>query len=102
MKADIFTEIFLWNKNIDSLVRVLQRLEALGVWPRHGLAGYEARLEEVRALLNADFADRMVPRERLDQERFESMRIAAEQSRRSADSSTKQTKQTKQRKQRKH
>jgi len=29
MKADAYAEIFLWNQNIDRLVRVLQRLMKL-------------------------------------------------------------------------
>jgi len=27
--TDIYAELYLWNKNVDSLIRVLQRLEAL-------------------------------------------------------------------------
>ena len=30
---DIYTEIYLWNKNIDSLIRVVQHLEFLGIGP---------------------------------------------------------------------
>jgi hypothetical protein len=32
--ADTYVEMFLFNKNVDSLVRVLQRMEALGIWSR--------------------------------------------------------------------
>jgi hypothetical protein len=72
MKADVYTEIFLLNKNVDSLVRVLQRMEALGIWSRQEMMAYEARLEELRASVNADFAELMSAKERLDQQRFES------------------------------
>jgi hypothetical protein len=57
LKADIFAGIFLWNKNVDSLVRVLQRMEVLGIWSRQETTAYEVRLEEFRATVNADFAE---------------------------------------------
>jgi hypothetical protein len=66
MKADIFVEIFLWNKNVDSLVRVLQRMEALGIWSKQEMRSFEVRLEELRSNLNADFALTMLRREHAD------------------------------------
>jgi hypothetical protein len=66
MKADIFIEIFLWNKNVDSLVRVLQRLEGLSVWPWPEMTRYEAQLEELRSAVNADFAKKILKREQID------------------------------------
>ncbi len=76
MKSDIFTEIFLWNKNVDSLIRVLQRMEALGLWSRQEMTQFETRLEELRAHLNADFGQRISSRERLDQRRYEAVQLA--------------------------
>jgi hypothetical protein len=70
LKADIFAEIFLWNKNVDSLVRVLQRMEALGIWSRQEMTAYEVRLEELRATVNADFAEVISAKERFEQHRF--------------------------------
>lgn len=31
MKADSYGEIFLWNREVDRLIRVLQRMEAVGI-----------------------------------------------------------------------
>ena len=33
MRTDIYTELYLLNKNIDSLIRVVQHLELLGIGP---------------------------------------------------------------------
>jgi hypothetical protein len=63
MMADTYVEMFLFNKNVDSLVRVLQRMEALGIWSRQEMTVYEVRLEELRASLNAEFAKTMIRRE---------------------------------------
>ena len=60
MKMDAFAEMFLWNRNIDGLIRVLQRLEPLSIRPKQEMKAYEIRLEEIRAGLNADFAEAMV------------------------------------------
>lgn len=98
MKADIYTEIFLFNKNVDSLVRVLQRMEALGVWSRREMTAYEVRVEELRASLNADFAERISVKERFDQRRFESQRLAMEIDNSFADQVTTQIKHIKQHK----
>jgi hypothetical protein len=69
MKFDIYAEIFLWNKNVDSLIRVLQRMDALGIRSRQELKAHEVRLEELRAAVNADFTETMTVRERADQSR---------------------------------
>jgi hypothetical protein len=97
MKADIFTELFLWNRNIDSLIRVLQRIEALGLWARPERTHYETRLEELRSGLNADLCQRISSTERMDQQRFESVRLAVELRNSLPSPGAKQTKQTKQR-----
>jgi hypothetical protein len=55
MKADAFGEIYLWSREIDRLVRVLQRMEVLSIRPKQELKAYEVRLEEIRAGLNSDF-----------------------------------------------
>jgi len=57
MKLDAYAEICLWNKNVDSLIRVLQRMDALGIRSRQEMKVYEVRLEELRAVVNADFGD---------------------------------------------
>lgn len=78
MKADIYTEIYLWNRGVDSLIRVLLRLEALSICSKHQMKVYELRLEEFRAGLNADFADATAARERLDERRLCRQRTAWE------------------------
>ncbi len=77
-KADAYTEIYLWNLNMDRLIRVLQRLELHSTRSQRELKAYAIRLEEIRAGLNADFADVMAVRERADEFRFQSWRIALE------------------------
>jgi|GEM_PF-3219280 len=78
MKVDAYAEMFLWNRNIDGLIRVLQRLEPLSIRPKQEMKAYEIRLEEIRAGLNADFAEAMVTRERADQWRLKRQRTGWE------------------------
>ena len=77
-KVDAFTEIYLWNLNMDRLIRVLERLELHSIRSKRELKAYAIRLEEIRAGLNADFAEAMATRERADEFRFWSWRIALE------------------------
>ena len=78
MKADSFGEIFLWNREVDRLIRVLQRMESSGILSKHEMKVYEAQLEEVRAGLNAELAGRMAISERADQSRLKRQRTAWE------------------------
>jgi hypothetical protein len=80
MKLDAYSEIYLWNKNVDALIRVLQRMEALGILPKQATKAHELRLEEIRAALNADFSEAMFVRERGDRLRLNEQRSAWEQS----------------------
>jgi hypothetical protein len=77
-KAGAYTEIYLWNLNIDRLVRVLQRLELHSIRSKRELKAYEIRLEEIRAGLNADFAEAMATQERADEFHFWYWRTALE------------------------
>lgn len=79
MKLDAYSEIYLWNKNVDALIRVLQRMEALGILPRQAMKAHELQLEEIRVALNADFAEAMFARERTDRLRLSERRSAWEQ-----------------------
>ncbi|MGB7281337.1 MAG: hypothetical protein WBE13_03660 [Candidatus Acidiferrum sp.] len=81
MKLDAYTEIYLWNKNVDALIRVLQRMEALGILTRQAMKAHELRLEEIRSALNADFSEAMFVRERGDHLRLNEQRTAWEQNR---------------------
>jgi hypothetical protein len=78
MKADAYGEIFLFNRDIDRLLRALQRLESASIRPKQELKAYEVRLEEIRAGLNADFAETMATRERDDEIRLRRQRTAWE------------------------
>ena len=78
MKADAHGEIFLFNRDVDRLLRVLQRLESSSIRPRQEMKAYEVRLEEIRAGLNADFAEAMATRERDDEIRLRRQRTAWE------------------------
>jgi hypothetical protein len=79
MKMDAYAEIYLWNCNLDRLVRVLQHIEAFSIRPKQEIKAYEVRLEEIRAALNADFAQAMATRERADQTHLTRQRTAWEQ-----------------------
>ncbi len=79
MKVDTFAELFLWNRNVDRLIRVLQRMETFSIRPNQEMKAYEVRLEEIRAALNADFTEAMATRERSDQSRLTRQRTAWEQ-----------------------
>ena len=54
-KVDAYTEIYLWNLNMNRLIRVLQRLELHSIRSRRELKAYAIRLEEIRTGLHADF-----------------------------------------------
>ncbi len=78
MKMDAFAEMYLLNRNFDRLVRVLQRLESFSICSKQEMKAYEVRLEEIRAGLNADFAEAMATRERNDESRLSRQRSAWE------------------------
>lgn len=78
MKMDAYAEMYLWNRNLDGLIRVLQRLEPLSIRPKQEMKAYEVRLKEIRAGLNADFAEAMATRERNDESRLSRQRAAWE------------------------
>ena len=78
MTMDERAEIYLWNRNVDQLIRVLQRMEPFSIRPKQEMKAYEVRLEEIRAALNADFTEAMTRRERADQWRLNRQRTAWE------------------------
>jgi hypothetical protein len=81
VKADIYTEIHLSNRNVDSLIRVLRRLEAFSICSKQRMKTHAIRLEELRAGLNADFADATAAGERFDESRLYLQRTAWEANR---------------------
>jgi hypothetical protein len=84
MKVDAYAEMYLWNRSFDGLIRVLQRLEPLFIHPKQALKAYEVRLEEIRAGLNADFAEAMATHERNDESRLSRQRTAWESKKKSS------------------
>jgi len=78
MKVDAYAEMYLWNRNVDRLVRVLQRLESFSIRPKQEMKAYEVRLEEIRAALNSDFTETLATRERADQWRLNRQLLALE------------------------
>jgi hypothetical protein len=76
--SDINIELNLWNKNVDSLIRVLQRLDALGILSGQTLKDYEIPLEELRSGLNMRILEIMLTREQTDHWRFSRQREAQE------------------------
>jgi hypothetical protein len=83
-KADAYTEIYLWNLNMDRLVRVLERLEPHAICSQRELKAYRIRLEEIRAGPNGDFAETIAVRERADEFRYRYWRTALEKQRQRA------------------
>ena len=55
---------------MDRLLRLLQHLELHNIRSRRELRAYAIRLEEIRAGLNADFAEAMAAWERADEFRY--------------------------------
>jgi hypothetical protein len=80
MKADIYAELYLWNKNIDSVVRVLQRVEPLVAGSRELMGTLEIRVEELRSTLNVRVLDTLLRQERCDNWRLKNMCEALDQS----------------------
>jgi hypothetical protein len=76
--ADAYLELYLWNRHVDGLIRVLERLEPFSIRPKQEMKAYEIRLKEIRAGLNADFAEVMATRERDDESRLSRQRTAWE------------------------
>jgi hypothetical protein len=64
MKADLCAELSLLNRNVDEMIRLFQCATDAGIWTRREATGNEARLELLRAKLNADFKELMFLRER--------------------------------------
>lgn len=70
MKADGYSDIYLFNRDVDRLIRVFQRMESFGILSKQDIKVYEVRLEEIRAAFNGDFSAAMTTRERDDHNRF--------------------------------
>jgi hypothetical protein len=62
----MYAELYLWNKNVDELIRFLQNIQAAGLWCRQETGPHEARLELLRTKLNADFRELVALSKRID------------------------------------
>lgn len=82
VRTDIYTELYLWNKNVDALIRVLQRLEALRIVPGQAVKECEIRVEELRCALNVGILEAMLTREQRDHWRLSRQREALDDARR--------------------
>jgi predicted RNase H-like nuclease (RuvC/YqgF family) len=64
MKANLRAEVHLVNRNLDEIIRLVERATDAGIWTRHEAERHERRIESLRAKLNADFRELMALRER--------------------------------------
>jgi hypothetical protein len=54
---------YVWNENVDELIRLLRQMQAPGVLPAHEAVRLAVRLEVLRTRANAGFAELMALRE---------------------------------------
>ena len=69
-KLRIYESLFLLNQGIDQVVATLRGMEKFPFARRDALQCAQARIEEVRADVNADFVEELADRERHDEGRF--------------------------------
>lgn len=69
-KLRIYESLFLWNQSIDQVVAILLGMAEFPFADKKSLHSAQAEIEEVRAAVNAVFAEKLAARERLDQGRF--------------------------------
>lgn len=69
MSSDLYAELYLWNKDIDALLRVLERIEQLRVCPLSLLRAYHGELEALRSSANVEFLKTLLAYERIEQVR---------------------------------
>jgi hypothetical protein len=69
MNADLLAELSLMNRNVDEMIRLCQCATDAGIWTRREAERHVARLESLRAKLNADYREVIALRERLSKAR---------------------------------
>jgi len=67
--ADLCAEVDLMNRNADELIHLCQCATDAGVWSREEAQRHTARLESLRAKLNADFQELVRSHERANASR---------------------------------
>ncbi|HTV59707.1 MAG TPA: hypothetical protein VMJ93_12620 [Verrucomicrobiae bacterium] len=78
-KLRIYESLFLLNQGVDYIVATLRGMEKLPFAHKDNLQCAQARIEEVRADVNADFVEELGDRERHDEGRFWKQRRAYEE-----------------------
>jgi hypothetical protein len=69
-KLRIYESLFLMNQGVDYVVALLRRMEKFPFAHKDDLQCGQAQIEEVRADVNADFAEHLMDSERDDEGRF--------------------------------
>jgi len=77
-KLRIYESLFLLNQGVDHVVAVLRNMEKFPFAHKDDLQWAQAKIEEVRADVNADFVEELGDRERHDEGRFWKQRRAYE------------------------
>ena len=77
-KLPIYESLFLLNQGVDEVIAILCSMEKFSFVDKESLHSAQAEIEEVRTGMNADFAERLVDRERHDEGRFWKQRRAFE------------------------
>lgn len=77
-KLHIYESLFLLNQGVDHVVAILRGMEKFPFTDKESLRCAQAEIEEVRADMNADFAQHLLDSERHDEGRFWKERRAYE------------------------
>ena len=64
MKGDLRAKLVLLNRNVNEMIRLVERATDARIWAPQEATRHVARLEFLRAKLNADFGELMALRER--------------------------------------
>jgi len=78
-KLRIYESLFLLNQSVDHVVAILHGMEKFPFADKESLRCAQAEIEEVRADMNADFAEHLLDSERHDEGRFWKQRRAYEE-----------------------
>lgn len=77
-KLRVYESLFLLNQGVNHVLAVLHGMERFPFADKEDLHGGQARIEEVRANVNAAFAEHLMDSERRDEGRFWKQRRAYE------------------------
>lgn len=78
-KLRIYESLFLLNQGVDHVVAILRDMEKFPFVDKESVRCAQAEIEEVRADMNADFAEHLLDSERHDEGRFWKQRRAYEE-----------------------